>query len=225
MKKYEIVKEQSMIINGHEVFRIRALVDFDEVEEGALGGYVENYENLSQDGKCWLYDNSVAYANSKVFDDARMYNRSIINDHAKLHGGAKLFDDCEVTGTADVYGDAYIFDHSKILGNAVITSGSVHDYSVVSDAIIYEIEATIAGNARILSNTDYMYLKNLGYEQDIASLTIVRTSDNGVRINVDQWSGTLEEFVSELKDMYGDSDTMKEYDLFIQIIKLHFNLS
>lgn len=225
MKKYEIVKEQSTFIDGHEVFRIRALKDIDyDIREGALGGYVESYDNLSQDGKCWLYDDSMAYANSMVFNNAKVHDRSLVNGCATVYDNASLFDNCEITDNAQVSGDAYIFDNSKISGNAHILSGAVYDHSVVSDAAIYVPDVKITGNAEILSNRDYLYLKDFG--KDVGSLTIFRTSDNNVRINIDRWSGTPEEFMAVMKESYGDSDSiMKEYDLLMQLIKLHFNLS
>ena len=38
--------------------RIKALKDFGDVKAGDLGGYIEDYKNLSHDGNCWIYDNA-----------------------------------------------------------------------------------------------------------------------------------------------------------------------
>lgn len=225
MKKYEIVKEQSKVIDGHEVFRIAALKTFDGVREGSLGGYVESYANLDQSGSCWLHDGSIAYADSIVFDNAKLYDHSIVNGRAVIFGNAMIYGNCKITDRAQVYGNAYITHNSKISGYANINSGIICNDSVISDVTIYVPDVKISGNAQILSNRDYLYLKDFG--KDIGSLTIFRTADNSVRINIDQqWSGTLKEFIEEMKYIYGNSDNiMKEYDLLVQIIKLHFNLS
>lgn len=47
MKKYEILYDQSIEINGRKLYRIRALCDFGAVKAGDIGGYVESERNLS----------------------------------------------------------------------------------------------------------------------------------------------------------------------------------
>lgn len=37
---------------------IIACKTFGDVHEGELGGWIESYENLSQDGYAWVYDNA-----------------------------------------------------------------------------------------------------------------------------------------------------------------------
>ena len=48
MKKYELTAE-SIVKFGRTLFRIKALVAFENVEEGELGGFVEKEGNLDQD--------------------------------------------------------------------------------------------------------------------------------------------------------------------------------
>ena len=51
--------------------RIRSLVDLcDDVVKGTLGGYVESYENLSQEGDSWVGMDAVACEDAYVSDDA-----------------------------------------------------------------------------------------------------------------------------------------------------------
>lgn len=55
--------------------RIRALVQVNEdVSRGALGGYVESLQNLSQEGHCWIYDDAIACEDSQVIQDGRLFD-------------------------------------------------------------------------------------------------------------------------------------------------------
>lgn len=47
-------------------YRIEALTDFADVKKGTLGGFVENEENLSQKGNCWIYDDAIVHGNAKI---------------------------------------------------------------------------------------------------------------------------------------------------------------
>lgn len=65
------------------VYRIRALEDIEnendfqlDVKKGDLGGWVSGYHNLSQQGNCWIYDNSIVMDNARVEDDAIVYGNS-----------------------------------------------------------------------------------------------------------------------------------------------------
>ncbi|MGN6746796.1 hypothetical protein, partial [Neisseria sp. P0024.S002] len=60
-KKYELVKEDSIVVDGFILYRIRALKDFYVVKAGDLGGYVESEDNLSHEGYAWIYDEAKVY--------------------------------------------------------------------------------------------------------------------------------------------------------------------
>ena len=81
MKKYELTAE-SIVKFGRTLFRIKALVAFENVEEGELGGFVEKEGNLDQSGDAWV------------------------------SGDAQVSGDAWVSGNAQVYGDAQIFKMS-----------------------------------------------------------------------------------------------------------------
>lgn len=73
MKKYELTKESKVMPNGNEVYRIRALIDFDtiigrRVNKGDLGGWVSSEANLCHDHTCWLFDDAVNSGNSRRSD-------------------------------------------------------------------------------------------------------------------------------------------------------------
>ena len=83
MKKYTLLDTDTKIIFGKKLFRIKALIDFDDVKKGELGGYVEDEKNLNHIDDAWVY------GDAKVYDDAEVY------------GNAKVYSDAWVFGNAD----------------------------------------------------------------------------------------------------------------------------
>lgn len=94
--KYEFTDE-TMNYDGHTLYRIR------RIEDGRLGGWIESEYNLSQDGKCFVYDTAQVYGNVEVCGEAQVY------------GNACVFDNAYVYDTAKVYGDAAVFDNVYVL--------------------------------------------------------------------------------------------------------------
>ena len=89
MKKYELTKE-SMVIQGRELFRIKALVSFGNVKEGEMGGYIEKEANLSQDGNSWVY------GNARVEEFAVVCGKAIVKENAKVYGKARVDEEAVV---------------------------------------------------------------------------------------------------------------------------------
>ena len=78
MKKYELTNETKTLAGGTVLHRIRALRDIPRfgVKAGELGGFVEEENNLSQDGKAWVFDNAEVSGNAKVYGNAEVYGNS-----------------------------------------------------------------------------------------------------------------------------------------------------
>ncbi|EPU42999.1 hypothetical protein SAG0176_01900 [Streptococcus agalactiae LDS 623] len=70
MKKYELLKDDTIEVAGKTLFRIRALKDFGSVEKGDIGGYVESEENLSNFGNAWVEDNARISGNVRISENA-----------------------------------------------------------------------------------------------------------------------------------------------------------
>lgn len=70
MKKYEFTgetKEIRLLFRTATLHRIRATVAFGIVEVGDLGGWIEKEENLSHEGKAWVWGNAKVCGDAKVF--------------------------------------------------------------------------------------------------------------------------------------------------------------
>jgi len=89
MKKYELIETDSILILGRKLFRIKSLIDFNDVKEGDIGGYIEKYDNLSQKGDCWVCGDARVYGDASVYGDARVYGDAEIsnkNDVSMISG-------------------------------------------------------------------------------------------------------------------------------------------
>ena len=134
-KKYRLLEDRFIMYKGRKLYRIRALKTLKTVSgsisKGALGGYIEGYRNLSQEGECW------------VFNDAKVYDNARVTNHAKIRGRAKIY------GNAVIKDSALIFDRAEIFGNA-----RIEDFAVVKmDARIYD-NAVIRSEARVGSESE-----------------------------------------------------------------------
>ena len=119
MKKYEFTGE-TKAFNGTTLHRIRALKDFGYVEAGDLGGWIEKEENLSHDGRCWVYGTARVYGDAQVSGDAWVYGTARVYGNAQVSGDAWVSDDARVSGNAQVSGYARVFGNAWVAGDAEI---------------------------------------------------------------------------------------------------------
>ena len=106
MKKFEFTGETktiSLLFRTATLHRIRAVAEFGLVKIGDLGGWIEKEENLSHEGKAWVWGN------------------------AKVWGNAEVCGDAEVLGNAKVWGNAEVFSASHVLVIGAI--GSRDDFT------------------------------------------------------------------------------------------------
>ena len=83
-KKFELTNE-TINFFGKTLFRIKALMDFGDVETGELGGFVEKEENLDTNGNAW------------VSGDARVYGNAWVSGDAWLSGNAQIYGNGDYT--------------------------------------------------------------------------------------------------------------------------------
>ena len=78
-RKYELTTEKTKH-EGRTLYRIRALKNFSDVKAGDLGGFVESEKNLSQEGNCWIYDDSKVIGRSKIVGCSKVKSKSIVDN-------------------------------------------------------------------------------------------------------------------------------------------------
>lgn len=72
MKKYELLKDDTIEVAGKTLFRIKALISFKDIRKGEIGGYVEAERNLSQSDNAWVTGNAWVCDDACVSDNARV---------------------------------------------------------------------------------------------------------------------------------------------------------
>jgi hypothetical protein len=78
-RNYEFVTDDTIVINGVTLTRIRAIkyIPHHRATDGELGGYIEKYENLTENS--WVSGNARVSGNACVYGDARVSG----NDNVK----------------------------------------------------------------------------------------------------------------------------------------------
>jgi len=110
------------------LYRIKSLKDFGDVKANTLGGFVESYDNLSQDGDCWIYNN------------AKVYGGALINGNAKIKNLVQVYGGSIVNGYNTVIsGKARIENKSTVLSDVII-----------SDEVVVTNESFISGPVKLI---------------------------------------------------------------------------
>lgn len=151
-KHFELVENDTMSVEGRTLHRIRAIKNFDGVEEGDIGGYVESSNNL--DEYAWVGGNAQVYGNARVFGaarvsgEARVYNNARVCGNAWVGGYADISDNALVCENAQVSEYAWVFENARIYGNARIFG----DAKIYGNAFV-EKSAWVFGDARIFGDS------------------------------------------------------------------------
>jgi hypothetical protein len=136
--KYKLTKN-SKEVNGVTLYQIQALKNFEDVEKGDLGGWIEKEDNLSQKGNCWVYGNAKVFGNARVFDSARVF------DNARVYGDALVF------GSAKVYEYVWVYGNTQVFKDIKETENNVSDEL---DALSEDIEEVVIKGVRYKKVTE-----------------------------------------------------------------------
>ena len=78
--------DDTIVVDGHKLSRIKALRDFGNVKANELGGYISCEKNLSHSGTCWVSDDAI------VMGDARVCGSALVRGDALVCGDAIVKD-------------------------------------------------------------------------------------------------------------------------------------
>ena len=153
-KKYKLTDETINVI-GRTIYRIEALIDFNDVKKGDKGGFIENEDNLSHDGNCWVYSNAKVFENANVFGNAKVYGNAKVCGAAEVYGEAWVYGDAKIFDNAKVYGAAEVFDNAKVHTNAEVfgKANVFGDAEVCGNAKVY-VDAWVYGNAEVFGHAN-----------------------------------------------------------------------
>jgi len=141
MKKYELI-DRTIIQDGRELYRIKALKGFNNVVKGQIGGFVENEHNLSHRGNAWVYDkakvynrarisqNAIICGKAQVYEKAQIYGRAKISENSKVYGNVEVNEDAEIYESACVHGHTTVSGYAEICGTAEV-HGTVRNEDII----------------------------------------------------------------------------------------------
>ena len=139
-KKYKLTDE-TIQHHGKTLYRIEALRDFGNIKKGDRGGFVEDEDNLSQEGNCWIYNNAKVFSEAVVSGDARIKTDAQVYDYAVIEGrafigdAARVYEMAVVSDNAVIRGDSNIHDNAIVEGMAYILDA---DISKMDDYIVFK---------------------------------------------------------------------------------------
>jgi carbonic anhydrase/acetyltransferase-like protein (isoleucine patch superfamily) len=116
----------------------KALKDFSDVLKGDVGGYVQGYYSLSQEGNCWVYDCAAIIRNAHISENAQIRDNTIVTDNAKVSGNAIIKDKAQVCKNACVCENAVISECARVTDDAkVMNNAQICGYvQIYGDAVI-----------------------------------------------------------------------------------------
>lgn len=117
-KKYEITEITHPKYLWLHRIRARCQVN-EQVGPGALGGYVQTEDNLSQDGTCWIYDQAICCEEAVVEDDGRMFDGAVARGSALISGDARMFERAVAEGNSSFF-SGELKEDARLSGNAVV---------------------------------------------------------------------------------------------------------
>ena len=93
-RKYKLT-DDTIMVDGRILHRIEAVRCFADIKAGDKGGYIESEYNLSHEGNCWVYDNDMAYDESRLCGNVQILGRSVVSGNCILTGN-DIYDNCVV---------------------------------------------------------------------------------------------------------------------------------
>ena len=245
-KKYELTNEK-IEHESKTLYRIRALRDFEDVKMGDLGGFVESEINLSQEGNCWIYDDSKVRGGSVITDHSIIKNDSIVDNSIVMNNSKvesstirysivdnSIIEDSTVMCSSKVENStiecsevllvsnvdsSIVMNNSKVESSTVMCNSKV-DYSEVKRSKVGANKSRFS-NAKIESNADYIAIANIGSRND--TLTAYRCANGEIGVATGCFTGNIDEFVEAVKDKHKDNKYAKQYLAAINLIKLALN--
>ncbi|AGB62681.1 putative hexapeptide repeat containing transferase like protein [Bacillus phage phiAGATE] len=244
-QKYILLEGDTLVApNGSTLYRIQAVRDFSNVFEGDLGGYIQQEDNLSHTGDCWVYGNAKVYDDAQVLGNARVHSNVRVRDAAVVDENAVVYDNAKILGYAVVTGSAHVSRNAVVSGSANVRDFStargyakiqgkakIEDHAIISgDAEVrgaasirlsarLDGQATVDDRACITRPSDVLVIHPIGSNN--GTLTAYLDRDGEVLCNRGCFNGTLEQFSEavEKSHKYLNPSVFEEYQLAIKLIE------
>ena len=212
LKKYELTSEV-IGYQGHTLHRIKALKDFDSVEAGEFGGWIESEENLSQADNAWIDGEAMVFGNAKVYGNARVFGNAKILGNAHIFDYARVYNNVRIYDNARVYDNAQVADYAEVYENAKVCENvKVYGFTNIFGNVRICGNVTIKGDAKVHDAYDYIVFKNFWSSGRYFTWT---RSNN--KWSVGCFYGTGKELIEKA---YNDSEISgKEYERVVRYVE------
>nr|DAT62230.1 MAG TPA: Putative transferase, nesg, ydcK, Structural Genomics.38A [Caudoviricetes sp.] len=215
MKKFELTAE-TIEYRGRTLHKIRAVRDFDDVQKGDLGGWVEKESNLNHGGNCWIYDDAKVFDDGFVLNNAKIRGQAIVKDKAAVIGNAELNNMASAENNCFVSGHAKIKDYAKIGETARIS-----EMAQIEGLVKIKGNTRISGTALIKKQYDFATVE--GFGRTYRKTIFYKCADGVVRVDCGCFRGTIEEFKKIVGKTHKNNKKMKrEYLKIAKLMELHF---
>lgn len=204
------------------LYRIECIKNLPErgVKKGDLGGFVAKEENLQ--GKAWLFDDSMAY------------NNAVVKDNAELHGDSRANWETEVSGNARIYGESFVAQFAKVTDNAVLKDHStaarnsvIKDNAVLKDYARVIKDSEISGDV-VIDGTITVPGEKIGSNQEIVRLNLgypIVIMPNYMEINstllkIEEWFGWSDEkFEEYFENNWGEEVKLSWWKIWKDVLR------
>lgn len=224
--KYRLTEESTEITTGSglvKLYRIEALRAFGDVEEGEVGGWVEDESNLSfeEGDTSWIYDESKVYGQSVVLRNSKVWGNSDVSGNSKVSGSSVLsqYSYCEdsVLHNSSVSNSLFTRTECRDSGgvnlvsiDSCITGASAFEslftHSIVENIVAYQV---VFDEANILSSSDFLEAGPVGLK--FRKLSFYKGSDGATwRVSCGCFKGTLDEFRERIKVVHIEGTRSRE---------------
>lgn len=159
-RKYQILRddEHKIEYEGKTLYRIQALRDINtRVKSGDVGGYIQNYDNLSQVNDCWVGGNAKVMGNARVVGNALVDNEAIVKDNACIANDGMVLDEARILSSARILDDAMVKDNAQVSGFSRVTNSAV-----------------VGGNAKIFGSPTIRDSANVHGHAKISGTAVIR---------------------------------------------------
>lgn len=160
------------------LYRIKANKSFNDVKAGDLGGYVSSQDNLSQEGNCWIYDDSMVLDNAFIDENALIFRNSIVRNNARISSNTNIINS-QISDNVYIIGESQVFE-STIKNDVSITGSAIVINSLIADNV------EIKNNSRVTSSNikdfiklfdnSFVYRSSLTGSYTLKDNTIIRKS-------------------------------------------------
>lgn len=189
MRKYEITDITHK--DNPRFKRIRALKDFFCITAGAIGGYIDSEDCLSQEGNCWVGGDALVGAGARITDNAVVTRAAQVGGGALIFGDAFVMDSSFIHGSVSAGGTATVCDNARLYGGNSYALGS---YLGLCNNVYVGGDVVLHGGITISAGT----IKTQPIIIQLNSQVIIRTDDHisalGAHHTIDEWANILEEY-------------------------------